>query len=263
MLALRPAQVVDNVIHRHARHRTARLRRRARDVANVHIIPGAHARLPIALPDIPIANVVHQARVDRPCIPNVMPFVLSTSVSDGPCPGNSSTQSAAGCVYALDSSASQAVNMSNGVSISSSCGVIVDSSSSTALSVIGGAKLTTTSVGVVGNYIVNNGGYDRKIYGRREPDAGDRDDRGTRSVGIGDSANRERVYLHRNANLQCVRRQPDAAVQWEIYHQSRNVLRGNQCEQWHLDNIQSGTYILAGGGMSLQNGGGIPPAAPA
>jgi hypothetical protein len=62
------------------------------------------------------------------------------------------------CVYALDSSASNAVSASGGATVQVSCGVVVDSSSNTAVNVSGGARITASSVSVVGNYSVSGGG---------------------------------------------------------------------------------------------------------
>lgn len=61
------------------------------------------------------------------------------------------------CFFALDPSMSNAFSVSNGVSVSSSCGIMIDSSSSTALTATGGATLTAPSISVVGNYTTSNG----------------------------------------------------------------------------------------------------------
>ena len=65
----------------------------------------------------------------------------------------SGAQNSAGCIYALDPSAQNALSASNGVNITSTCGIYVDSSSSSALSVIGGAVIKTTGVGVAGQTV--------------------------------------------------------------------------------------------------------------
>lgn len=61
------------------------------------------------------------------------------------------------CFVALDPSMSNALSVSNGVNVSSSCGIMVDSTSSTALTATGGARLAASTIGVAGNYTVNNG----------------------------------------------------------------------------------------------------------
>src|SRR5262249_29831557 len=65
------------------------------------------------------------------------------------------------CIYVLDPTGHATLNMSNGVSVTSECGVYVDSSASDALSVIGGATLRATNssaIKVVGGTSINNGG---------------------------------------------------------------------------------------------------------
>jgi hypothetical protein len=61
------------------------------------------------------------------------------------------------CFFALDPTMSNAFSVSNGVNVSSSCGIMVDSDSSTALTATGGARLTAPTISVVGQYTVNNG----------------------------------------------------------------------------------------------------------
>jgi len=61
------------------------------------------------------------------------------------------------CFYALDPSMSGALNISNGVTATFTCGVMVDSTNSTALIVTGGSQLNAPSIGVTGGYTVNNG----------------------------------------------------------------------------------------------------------
>jgi hypothetical protein len=62
-----------------------------------------------------------------------------------------------GCFYTLDPTMSNAFSVSNGVTVSSSCGIYIDSNSSTALTATGGAHLSAPSISVVGRYTVNNG----------------------------------------------------------------------------------------------------------
>src|ERR1039457_1104323 len=64
---------------------------------------------------------------------------------------------ASACFYTLDPTMSNAFSVSNGVNVSSSCGIIVDSNSNTALTATGGAHLSAPSISVVGKYTVNNG----------------------------------------------------------------------------------------------------------
>jgi len=61
------------------------------------------------------------------------------------------------CFYTLDPSMPSAFSVSNGVNVSSSCGIIVNSNSATALTATGGAHLSAPSISVVGNYTISNG----------------------------------------------------------------------------------------------------------
>lgn len=65
--------------------------------------------------------------------------------------------SSTNCMYTLDPAASGSLSVTNGVAVTSSCGVVVDSTSATALTASGGAKLTASSIAVAGNYKVTNG----------------------------------------------------------------------------------------------------------
>ncbi len=68
VFAMGDGEVVNDVVYRHTDVCGACLRGRGRQEAEIHIISGTHARLPIALPYVAIANVVHQARRDGPGI---------------------------------------------------------------------------------------------------------------------------------------------------------------------------------------------------
>ena len=69
------------------------------------------------------------------------------------------TESSSGgsCFFTLDPTMSNAFSVSNGVDVTSSCGIVVDSNSNTALTATGGARLSAPSISVVGKYTVNNG----------------------------------------------------------------------------------------------------------
>jgi hypothetical protein len=64
---------------------------------------------------------------------------------------------ASSCFYTLDPTMSNAFSVSNGVSVSSSCGIVIDSNSSTALTATGGAHLSAPSISLVGRYTMSNG----------------------------------------------------------------------------------------------------------
>ena len=61
------------------------------------------------------------------------------------------------CFYTLDPTMSNAFSVSNGVNVSSSCGIMVNSTSSTALTATGGAHLSAPYIAVAGKYTVSNG----------------------------------------------------------------------------------------------------------
>lgn len=67
--------------------------------------------------------------------------------------------SAAPCIYVLSPNGAAAFDAGNGVNVTtSSCGVYVNSSSSTAFTVVGGSKVTSPNISVVGGTSINNGG---------------------------------------------------------------------------------------------------------
>jgi hypothetical protein len=61
------------------------------------------------------------------------------------------------CFYTLNPTMNNAFTVSNGVSVSSSCGIMVNSDSNTALTATGGAHLTAPTISVVGKYTISNG----------------------------------------------------------------------------------------------------------
>jgi Putative Flp pilus-assembly TadE/G-like len=56
------------------------------------------------------------------------------------------------CIYALDSSAPSAINLTGNFSLNASCGLIDCSTSATALTATGNGTVQTTSTGIAGNY---------------------------------------------------------------------------------------------------------------
>jgi len=70
----------------------------------------------------------------------------------------SPAQVSQGCIYALDSSASGAINLSGATKINASgCGVYANSSSSSAVQATGSANLSATFLKIVGNYTTSGG----------------------------------------------------------------------------------------------------------
>jgi hypothetical protein len=67
--------------------------------------------------------------------------------------------SSGSCVFALDPSASDAIQTNNNASVTVGCGVIDNSTSATALYATGSAGITATSISVAGNYSTDNNGH--------------------------------------------------------------------------------------------------------
>jgi hypothetical protein len=61
------------------------------------------------------------------------------------------------CIYVLNPTASDAFSANGNVTVASGCGLLVDSSSSSGLSVVGNVSITAPTIGVVGNYTATGG----------------------------------------------------------------------------------------------------------
>ena len=61
------------------------------------------------------------------------------------------------CFYVIDPSASAAMSANGNVNIQSSCGILVNSNSSSGLTGVGNVKVTAPTIGVVGNYSATGG----------------------------------------------------------------------------------------------------------
>ncbi len=59
------------------------------------------------------------------------------------------------CIYVMDPSASSALNLNGNINIQSNCGILVDSSSSSGFAVNGNVTVTAPTMGVVGGYSSN------------------------------------------------------------------------------------------------------------
>ncbi|MGD0117573.1 MAG: pilus assembly protein TadG-related protein [Candidatus Binatus sp.] len=167
----------------------------------------------------------------------------------------SGIENSTGCIYALDPTAQYAVSASNGVNITSSCGIYVDSSNAAALQVIGGAVIKTTGVGVVGTDSVNNGGAIENLSGGAL----------TVSQNIAPVPD-PLAHITKPSVGACTY---TGTQNYSSYTASQNppysgnyvVSPGVYCGGISVSNgvsitFNTGTYILAGGGMSLTNGGG-------
>ncbi len=167
----------------------------------------------------------------------------------------SGAENSAGCIYALDPSAQNALSASNGVNITSTCGIYVDSTSSSALSVIGGAVIKTTGVGIAGQASVNNGGSIENLAGGAL----------TVSQNIAPVPD-PLAHITKPTVGACTYTGTQnyssyTSSQSPPYSGNYSIYPGVYCGGISASNgisitFNPGTYILAGGGMSLTNGGG-------
>jgi len=167
----------------------------------------------------------------------------------------SGSENSAGCIYALDPTAQNALSASNGINVTSSCGIFVDSNNSSAMQVIGGSVLKTTGIGVVGEASVNNGGSVENMSGGAL----------TISQNIAPLAD-PLAHITKPAVGSCTYTGTQnynayTATQSPPYSGKYVVSPGVYCGGINASNgisitFNPGTYILAGGGMSLTNGGG-------
>lgn len=162
---------------------------------------------------------------------------------------------AAGCIYTLNPSIAKALSVSNGANISASCQIYVNSNSSDALDVVGGATIKTTGVGVVGQAVVNRGGSIQNMSGGSL----------TVSQNIAPVAD-PLAHINPPTVGKCTYTGTQhynsyTAQQSPPYSGNYVINPGVYCGGIKASNgisitFNSGTYILAGGGMSLLNGGG-------
>jgi Putative Flp pilus-assembly TadE/G-like len=119
---------------------------------NVTVTVGAPAN-----PPNPTTGQYVQATITRN-VPVYFLSVLGYSTIQESVQAVAGTVNSPNCIYALDTSATNAINMSgSNISLDASCGLVDSSSSSTALNTSGSSgTITTTSTGVAGNY--SNGG---------------------------------------------------------------------------------------------------------
>jgi Flp pilus assembly protein TadG len=166
----------------------------------------------------------------------------------------SGIMNATGCIYSLNPSAAKAFSASNGVNVSSSCGIFVNSSSSDAFDIVGGATIKTTGVGVVGQAAINGGSVQNMSGGAL-----------TVSQNIapaGDPLAHITTPTVGNCTFTGTQNLNSYTAQQSPPYSGRYVLNpGVYCGGINASNgtsvaFNAGTYIMAGGGMSLLNGGG-------
>jgi Flp pilus assembly protein TadG len=80
------------------------------------------------------------------------PFVGAKTINVGTSAVAQSNVSSQTCVYALNNRANGAIDLNGNVSVTTSCPVQANSASGSALRSVGAARMTTSSLGVTGNY---------------------------------------------------------------------------------------------------------------
>jgi Flp pilus assembly protein TadG len=167
----------------------------------------------------------------------------------------SGVMNATGCIYSLNPSAAKAFSASNGVNVSSSCGIFVNSSSSDAFDIVGGATIKTTGVGIVGMAAMNNGGSVQNMSGGALTISQNIAPAGDPLAHITTPTVGNCTYTGtQNLNAYTAQQSPP--------YSGRYVLNpGVYCGGINASNgtsviFNAGTYIMAGGGLSLLNGGG-------
>lgn len=167
----------------------------------------------------------------------------------------SGAMNAAGCIYALDPSAAKSLSASNGINVSSSCGIIVDSASTDAFDVSGGAIIKTTEVGIVGDANLNNGGAVQHLSGGSLAP--------TQNIApVPDPLAQINAPAVGKCTYSGTQYYNSYTAQQSPPYSGKYVINpGTYCGGISASNgtsvtFNSGTYIMAGGGLSLQNGGG-------
>jgi len=145
------------------------------------------------------------------------------------------------CIYVLDPSASGAFSANGSITVSSGCGLLVDSSSPTGLTAVGGVTITAPTIGVVGNYTATGGAVLTPtpkigVIAASDPLAY------VRAPTVGSCA-------HTNFRLTGTSGSVSSPLQLYAGTYCGGIsVTGNA---WlHLN---AGTYVLAGGGMSISS----------
>jgi putative Flp pilus-assembly TadE/G-like protein len=143
------------------------------------------------------------------------------------------------CIYVLNPSASGAFTANGNVTVNSSCGLLVDSSSSSGLTGVGSVTVTAPTIGVVGGYTATGGaGFTPTpktgVIGATDPLAY------VEAPTVGSCA---------HTNFKLTGTTGSASVPYQLYpgtYCGGITVNGNA---WL--HFNSGTYVLAGGGMKL------------
>ena len=143
------------------------------------------------------------------------------------------------CIYVLNQSASGAFSANGNVTVHSGCGLLVDSSSATGLSVVGNVSITAPTIGVVGGY--SAGGSSTLTP--------------TPKVGVIPASDplayvaAPTVGSCAHTNFSLTGKNGSSSSPYQLY-------AGTYCGGISINgnavlNFNAGTYVLAGGGMSI------------
>jgi hypothetical protein len=143
------------------------------------------------------------------------------------------------CIYVTDPTASGALSTNGNVNVNSSCGLMVNSSSSSGITAVGNVTITAPNIGVVGNYTTTGGASltptpKTGIIAATDPLAS------VAAPTVGSCA---------HTNLKLSGNTGSASAPYQLYagtYCGGITVNGNA---WL--HFNSGTYILAGGGMSI------------
>src|SRR6202451_3113001 len=145
------------------------------------------------------------------------------------------------CIYVLNPTASGALSINGNVTVQSSCGLLVDSSSSSGLSVNGNTSITATTIGVVGNYSAN----------------GNTTFSPTPKTGV-ISASDPLAYVQEPTVGSCAHTNFSLNGNTGSSGSPYQLYAGTYCGGIKVSgnawlNFNAGTYVLAGGGMSMSS----------
>jgi hypothetical protein len=143
------------------------------------------------------------------------------------------------CIYVLDPSAPGALSANGNVTILSGCGLLVDSSSLSGLTAVGNVTVTAPNIGVVGGYSVSGGAVltptpKTGVIAATDPLAY------VQAPTVGSCA---------HTNFKLTGTSGSVSSPYQIYP-------GTYCGGISVNgnawlNLNAGTYVLAGGGMSI------------
>ncbi|MGH8014014.1 MAG: pilus assembly protein TadG-related protein [Candidatus Binataceae bacterium] len=164
------------------------------------------------------------------------------------------SENAPGCVYVLDHTAQKAMSLSGGVSVAASCGTVVDSSNTDALDVTGGSVLHTSAAGVAGQAQTSGGGTIVNLTGQTlTPKNGIVPVPDPLAAVIAPTVGGCTYTGTQNLNAYLASQTPP-------YSGNYTISPGTYCGGIKASNgttitLNPGTYILAGGGLSVETGG--------